>query len=112
MSISQSEKNTLMQNYSRLNRAASYLKNEMSKHEKYLQERRCFRKIMGTIYDIQIWAFEGLNFLSNLPVQNEEISEEESYIEETDETDETEEESSEDVVFLSSNKENNGNNNR
>ena len=77
-----------MQNYSRLNRAASYLKNEMSKHEKYLQERRCFRKIMGTIYDIQIWAYEGLNFLSNLPVQNEEISEEESYIEETDETDE------------------------
>ena len=87
----------------------------MSKHEKYLQERRCFRKIMGTIYDIQIWAYEGLNFLSNLPVQNEEISEEESYIEETDETDETDEtekESSEDVVFLSSNKENNGNNNR
>ena len=67
---------------------------------------------MGAIYDIQIWAYEGLNFLSNLPVQNEEISEEESYIEETDETDETEEESSEDVVFLSSNKENNGNNNR
>ena len=98
-----------MQNYSRLNRAASYLKNEMSKHEKYLQERRCFRKIMGTIYDIQILAYEGLNFLSNLPIQNEEISEEESYIEETDET---EEESSEDVVFLSSNKENNGNNNR
>ena len=94
-----------MQNYSRLNRAASYLKNEMSKHEKYLQERRCFHKIMGTIYDIQILAFEGLNFLSNLPVQK-------SYIEETDETDETEEESSEDVVFLSSNKENNGNNNR
>ena len=77
-----------MQNYSRLNRAARYLKIEMSKHEKYLQERRCFHKIMGTIYDIQIWAFEGLNFLSNLPVQNEEISEEESYIEETDETDE------------------------
>ena len=110
MSISQSEKNTLMQNYSRLNRAASYLKNEMSKHEKYLQERRCFHKIMGTIYNIQIWSFEGLNFLYNLPVQNEEISEEESYM--GDETDETEEESSEDVVFLSSNKENNGNNNR
>ena len=91
-----------MQNYSRLNRAASYLKNEMSKHEKYLQ---------GTIYRIQIQAFEGLNFLSNLPVQNEEISEEEIYIGDTDETDETEEESSEDVVFLSSNKENNGNNN-
>ena len=98
-----------MQNYSRLNRAASYLKNEMSKHEKYLQERRCFHKIMGTIYRIQIQAFEGLNFLYNLPVQNEEISEEESYM--GDETDETEEESSEDVVFLSSNKENNGNNN-
>ena len=99
-----------MQNYSRLNRAARYLKNEMSKHEKYFQERRCFHKIMGTIYRIQIQAFEGLNFLSNLPVQNEEISEEESYM--GDETDETEEESSEDVVFLSSNKENNGNNNR
>ena len=96
-----------MQNYSRLNRAARYLKNEMSKHEKYLQERRCFHKIMGTIYRIQIQAFEGLNFLSNLPVQNEEISEEESYM-----GDETEEESSEDVVFLSSNKENNWNNNR
>ena len=37
--------------------------------------------------------------------------EEEIYIGDTDETDETEEESSEDVVFLSSNKENNGNNN-
>ena len=47
--------------------------------------------------------------MSNLPVQNEEISEEESYIEETDETEEFEEESSEDVVFLGSNKENNEN---
>ena len=108
MFIGRSAKDTLINIFTHIHSHANYLLTEIHKHEKLLQEPKCYSDLMNTIGEMHLRSLEGIGFLNLLSVKIDE-SEEESFLEETESS---EEDNSEDVIFLGSNYENDENDNR